>query len=270
MAGLSPHPPIIIPEIGGDKAKEAQNTIDSLKELSEEIVKENPDILITISPHGPVFRDAISVLDRVELTGNFADFGHPEIGFSVKSDLEYIKQLKNNVSENNYELIRLSESSKKLNSANNLDHGVLVPLYYLKEAGFEAPIVPLTMGLLEYKNLYNFGSILRDTIEEMGYEGIVLASGDLSHRLKPGAPAGYNPQGEEFDEKLVKLLDEKRFSEIMELDSSLIKKAGECGLRPIVIMLGSVKGMDVKVDVKSYEGPFGVGYSVTGIYREEE
>lgn len=270
MAGLSPHPPIIIPEIGGDRAEEAENTINSMKEISREIVEMAPDILITISPHGPVFKDGISVLDKPELSGNFANFGHPEVGFSVESDLNFIEKLERNVSENSYELVRLSQSNRK-NSAvsNNLDHGVLVPLYYLKEAGLEVPIVALTMGLLDYNKLYEFGFILQQVLNQAGYDGVVLASGDLSHRLKPGAPAGYNPKGEEFDKKLVKLLKDKNFKEIMNMDSGLIKKAGECGLRPVIIMLGSVKDLNVSTDVKSYEGPFGVGYSVAGIYREE-
>ena len=269
MAGLVPHPPIAIPEIGGDRIGEIKKTINSLQEISEEIVDENPDIIITISPHGPVFKDAISVLDKPELKGDFLDFGHPEVSFKVKSDLDFIDELKNNALDKNYEMVKLSQTKSGYNSSNNLDHGVLVPLYYLKKAGLKTPIVALTMGLLDYQNLYEFGSFLQQTLNEMNYKGVVLASGDLSHRLKPGAPAGYNPRGEEFDKKLVNLLKEKRFKEVLDIDSTLIKKAGECGLRPIIIMLGSLQRLTVEAEIKSYEGPFGVGYSVAGFYRKK-
>ncbi|MFW6268596.1 MAG: AmmeMemoRadiSam system protein B [Bacillota bacterium] len=268
MAGLSPHPPIIIPEVGKERRKKAKSTIKSLKEISEEVKERDPDLLITISPHGPVFRDAISVLDTEELSGDLAEFGQPEVFFQQKNNLEFIKNLKENSVKKNIDLITLSEARTASNysTSTQLDHGVMVPLYFLKKAGVNVPLVPLTMGLLDYDKLFKFGEIIQNTVEEMGIKAIIIASGDLSHRLKPGAPAGYNPRGEEFDKKLMKLLGEKKFEKILNLDKNLVKKAGECGLRPIIIMLGSIAGMKVEVEVKSYEGPFGVGYGVAGFY----
>ena len=270
MAGLSPHPPIIIPKIGGERREKAQDTINSLTEISQEIKKKNPDLIITISPHGPVFRDAISVLDERKPEGDFDDFGHPEISFKVKNDLEFIENLKKNSFQNNIDLITLSDarSSGYNSTSSKLDHGVLVPLYFLREAGVRTPIVPLTMGLLDYYNLFEFGQMIQKTVKEMGYDVVIIASGDLSHRLKPGAPAGYNPRGEEFDKELINLLDEKKFEGVLNIDQSLIKKAGECGLRPIIIMLGCLKDMKINTEVKSYEGPYGVGYGVVGFYPE--
>ena len=46
------------------------------------------------------------------------------------------------------------------------------------------------------------------------------------------------------------------------MDSRLIERAGECGLRSIWIMAGALDGYNVKSEVYSYEGPFGVGYCV--------
>ena len=40
-----------------------------MEELAREIEAKKPDLLITISPHGPVFADAISILDLEELEG---------------------------------------------------------------------------------------------------------------------------------------------------------------------------------------------------------
>ena len=52
LAGLSPHPPLIIPEIGGEETKKVEKTINSLTELAQEIKSCEPDLLITVSPHG--------------------------------------------------------------------------------------------------------------------------------------------------------------------------------------------------------------------------
>ena len=269
MGALCPHPPIIIPEIGKNKRQKVKKTINSFQDLAEEISELDIDLLITISPHGPVFRDAISVSRKDKLTGDFSDFGYPEITFEEKNHINFINNLGEAAGKVDIDLITLPSSRVKRTDYNTeLDHGVLVPLYFLKNAGVDVSLVALTMGLLPYNKLYSFGTLITQVLEEMGLDAVVVASGDLSHRLKPGAPAGYNPRGEEFDKKLIELLVQKKFKEIMELDSVLIKKAGECGLRPIIMMLGAFDNLEVKTDVKSYEGPFGVGYGVAGIYPQ--
>ncbi len=267
MAGLSPHPPLIIPEIGGSRREEVSTTIKSLEELSREVVEKKPDLLITISPHGPVFTDAISILDLDELEGNFEDFGCPGVHLKAKSNPVFIRKLAENSQVNDIEVITLSSADlENYNYPPRLDHGVLVPLYFLQEVGFDVPIVPITMGLLGYHKLYHFGKVIQKTLEDEGIEAIIIASGDLSHRLKPGAPAGFNPHGKEFDEKLINLLKKGKYRKILDIDPVLIEKAGECGLRPIIIMLGSIEGLNFKAELKSYEGPFGVGYGVIGFY----
>jgi aromatic ring-opening dioxygenase LigB subunit len=67
LAGLSPHPPVAVPELGKDSLAQISNTIDSLEELAGQVKEMDPDLIITISPHGPVFSDAISILDQQPL-----------------------------------------------------------------------------------------------------------------------------------------------------------------------------------------------------------
>ena len=45
----------------------------------------------------------------------------------------------------------------------------------------------------------------------------LIASGDLSHRLIPGAPAGYSKRGEEFDKKLIGFLKDSEVDGILNL-----------------------------------------------------
>ncbi len=265
-AGLLPHPPLVIPEIGKDEVLKVQSTINALNEFAKELSQEEPDLLISISPHGPVFRDAVNIIDKAELHGSFSEFGHPEIEFTEKTDQNFISHLVDNANTAGIRMIALSD--KELNNINHgheLDHGVLVPLYYLRKAGIDASLVPLTMGLLDYDRLYKLGEIIANTAEQLDKKIVVIASGDLSHRLKPGAPAGFNPHGQEFDDKIIDLLQKKKFTELLTLDKNLIEKAGECGLRPLIIMIGTFSDKEVDVDVKSYEGPFGVGYGIVSI-----
>ena len=153
-----------------------------------------------------------------------------------------------------------------------LDHGVLVPLYYLKKHGFKKPVVVISIGFLSYFDLYLFGKVIARAASRLGRKIGILASGDLSHRLTPGAPGGFNEQGKAFDNYLVDKLKAFSVEDILLVSPSFVEDAGECGLRPISIMLGALDEAIVESQVLSYEGPFGVGYcavSYTHLSRNE-
>ncbi|MGM0471852.1 MAG: AmmeMemoRadiSam system protein A [Bacillota bacterium] len=268
-AGLSPHPPVAIPEIGRDKLSEIQDTCAGMEELASRVKESNPDLVITISPHGPVFSDAISILNLERLTGDFGQFGLADLELEFQLAEDVVAELVQATSQEDLvggdiEVARIDRgAAKKFEIEPQLDHGVLVPLYYLVEEGLDdIPLVPITMGMLAYEELYQFGKIIQLVAQKLDYDIAVIASGDLSHRLTPDAPAGFNPQAKEFDQQLVDALAEDRVDDIFGLDKDLIEKAGECGLRPIIIMLGALDGLAVKPELLSYEGPFGVGYGV--------
>ena len=91
---------------------------------------------------------------------------------------------------------------------------------------------------------------------------LFVASGDLSHRLQPGAPAGYDPRGAEFDAQVVELLARATSTVSSRLDPDLVRRAGECGLRSFIALGAFLGGETAPARVLSYEGPFGVGYLV--------
>jgi len=52
VAGIiSPHPPILIPEIGGPDTKKVHKTVEALQRVAKELGHAKPDELIIISPH---------------------------------------------------------------------------------------------------------------------------------------------------------------------------------------------------------------------------
>lgn len=258
IVGFSPHPPIIVPDIGGSNLDQVQKTVDGLRELCRRIKAAGPKRLIMITPHGPMLRDGIAVPAVSHLTGDFGDFGASQIALSFKQDLALLERLQH---ETEGEQAR----PVPVHSFRTLDHGAAVPLYYLFQEGLELPGLLMTFGLLPNRDLYNFGKALRRAVESHGLPVAVVASGDLSHRLTPGAPAGYNPRGAEFDNLLVELLREARTAELLSMDPHLVEEAGQCGLRSLIIALGMLDGLRFEPEIISYEGPFGVGYLVASI-----
>ena len=143
-----------------------------------------------------------------------------------------------------------------------LDHGAVIPLHYLSRAGFRGQVVHLSVGFLSYPEMYAFGKAVQGAIESTRQKVAVVASGDLSHRLTPDAPAGYSPQGRLFDERIIQCLQSMDVKSLFGLAPDLVEEAGECGLRPIFFLLGTLDGLEAASEILSYEGPFGVGYGV--------
>ena len=145
----------------------------------------------------------------------------------------------------------------------SLDHGVLVPLsFFDSNWAKQVRLVVIPLSYLPLAELYQFGGIIQKAAADLGRRVAVIASGDLSHALKPGAPAGYDPRGAEFDRELLELLRTKAIKEIFDLDPVLLEKAAECGFRSLIMLLGSMDGFNQEIKVLSYQGTFGVGYGV--------
>ncbi len=257
LGALTPHPPIIIPEVGGPELEKAKYTVEGMKRLSRKLKEINPKRIVIVTPHNIVLGDAVGVLIADNFKGSLGQFGGPR-DFSYPSDRIFAELI----------LKKGRESGLPIDSVRNsrLDHGVLVPLYYLLGVKSDIPIVVMSFAFLSNYDLYEIGSFLEELIELDPLPTAFIASGDLSHRLTYDAPAGYSPYGKEFDQRIVEIIKSFDKDALLNMDPYLLEEAGECGYRPIVMLFGALSSWEVKTEVLSYEGPFGVGYCVAAFY----
>ncbi|MDA8442238.1 MAG: AmmeMemoRadiSam system protein A [Peptococcaceae bacterium] len=266
MGALTPHPPIIIAEVGGNERDKAGRTIDGMRQLTQDLLAAKPKTLVIISPHGPVFQDAIFILGWEKLSGNFAKFAASDVKLEFTNDLKLAQAIEQAARARGIvALVGKKDDAKRYGIDLALDHGVMVPLDFLRRSGFAGEIVVMGMAMFANDELYEFGRAIQDAIAVGTDDVAVIASGDLSHRLTPDAPAGYNARGSEFDQTILAHLQNNDFAGIMNMEQDLQAAAGECGYRPLNILLGVFDGYQVKTNVYSYEGPFGVGYMVAGL-----
>lgn len=259
---ITPHPPLLIPDIGQGKEQEISTTIKALQKLARELSAAKPDLAIIISPHGSWRYDAMGVFTGSSSHGDLFSWGSRMPRVSLPNDTGFVKALIGECQKTGLPVTSLGHADYAL------DHGVMVPLHFLHSALKGLPAVLLTFSLLPLSAHFDFGKALQKVSSDSKKRVALIASGDLSHRLIPGAPAGYDPLGKEFDEHLVKSLSRMDSRAILEMDDNLIEHAGECGLRSIVILLGALDGLKVKPGIISYEGPFGVGYLVSSFMVE--
>lgn len=265
---LSPHPPIIIPAVGGDNLNKATATAEGMQMMAAELAASSPDVVIFLTPHGNVFSDCISCLGERELSGDLGAFGHQEIKMNNHSnDLELVAMLEKACAGEGIDFAVIDAALAHRHHLNaNLDHGIMVPLYFLEQAGLAGvPIVAISIGFLPLVDLYRLGTIINRCTQTLNRKAAVVASGDMSHRLKDDGPYSFNPAGPEFDHLIKDLIVKKDIKGLLAIPEHLRQNAGECGYRSVVMMLGVLDGLEYDSRVFSYEGPFGVGYLTAGL-----
>ena len=109
---------------------------------------------------------------------------------------------------------------------------------------------------------YRLGMLIRQTADQLGRRTAIIASGDLSHKLKADGPYGLSPDGAVYDRRIMEVMGRGAFGELFDFPESLCTAAAECGHRSFVMMAGCFDGIGVQAEALSYEGPFGVGYGV--------
>ena len=252
---IAPHPPVLLPEIGRGREREVTATSRALKDAALRFGRTGSKTVFIVTPHGPAHHDAMGVYTAPASSGDMDVWGVRGIAFRFQNDPEAVALLKE---ETEAAAIPL----RPWPAGYDLDHGVLVPIYFLEEGIPGAALVPLTFSWLPLARHFDFGKALGRVCARLDRPCAIIASGDMSHRLLPGAPNGYHPSGEVFDRALTEAVGRIDAQALMAMDPRLIEDAGECGLRSVVILLGALEGLQVRGQVLSYEGPFGVGYLV--------
>ncbi|MDD3013030.1 MAG: class III extradiol dioxygenase subunit B-like domain-containing protein [Candidatus Gastranaerophilales bacterium] len=258
MATLCPHPPIIIPEVGGDECVKTQKTIDALQELSVKMVKMNPETVIVITPHSYYDPQLFTVYSEKVLEGGFSRFGAPQVKLICENDIDLIELIQNTIKDTFGRL-------NKIPAGASLDHGTCVPLYFLLKAGYKGKVVVINYTARSPEDHIVFGEKLSEAIFLSDRNIALVASGDLSHRLIPEAPAGYDPAGKIFDNIFVEAIKSGKYDDIINIDPALRIKAGECAFNSMMVALGLLGKKPLNNKVLSYEGPFGVGYLVASL-----
>jgi MEMO1 family protein len=254
FAGIAPHPPIMVPEVGRDAIAEVSDSIGAMADLTKRVVASGAETIVIISPHAPLESRAFVAYDGPQLYADFANFRAPTATVHAAMDDKLLNEVTRAAAEELLVVMKIQ--------GYDLDHGTAVPLYFLQRNGWQGKVVALGYSFLSNDDHIRFGQCISRAIEKLGRPVAFIASGDLSHRLKPDAPAGFNANAHYFDEEIVDAIHRGHTSRIVEVDQEMRRQAGECGYRSILVALGVAEESVPACEVISYEAPFGVGYLV--------
>ena len=258
VAYAVPHPPLIIPTIGQGREGEIAATVRAYHETMRAAAEMRPDTVVIISPHATAYDDFFHISPGAGAEGNFAAFGHPEISIGIEYDEEFVRVLSSTASEKNIPAGTLGEKNPAL------DHGTMIPLFFLSEYLGDAPTKFVRIGIagLPAHTHALLGQAIAATAERLGRRTICIASGDLSHRLMEGGANGFAPEGAEFDELCTAFMKTGDFLSLLQIPGSFAEAAGHCGLNGLWVLAGALDRAATDAKLHSYEAPFGVGYAV--------
>lgn len=255
-AYMVPHPPLIVPAVGRGGEKDITETTRAYERVAEHIAKIAPDTIIITSPHSVMYADYFHISPGTGSAGDFARFGAPQVSFDVDYDTEFVARLEKLLKQNKFPAGTQGEREREL------DHGTMVPLYFIRKRYKEGKIIRIGLSGLPLADHYKLGMFIKQVAEELGRNAVFVASGDLSHKLQDYGPYGFDPAGPVYDKRIMEAASKADFGGMLEFDEDFLDKAAECGHRSFVIMAGAFDGVDVKPEVLSHQDVTGVGYGI--------
>lgn len=269
-----PHPPVVVPSVGKGRELQASATIDACRAVGRRIAEFAPETIVLISPHAPLFSDYVFVYDAPSLQGSLARFGASSVTYGVAEDEAFVAELgRAFAAEGITGGTPSPRDLERLGIDCELDHGALVPLYFILSEYAKFRLVCLSPSDFDVSTTMRVGSIIARVARGLGRRACVVASADLSHKVTAESPYGMVPEGALFDHEVAEALRQGRPDRILRVDPPLRTAAAECGYTSIVMMLGSLgvgDGAPVSTELLSYEAPFGIGYCVARVERTVE
>lgn len=258
IAVLMPHAPILVPAVAGEREDQVRRSVRAMREVTARVVRRAPESVVVVSPHSPRRRREFGVWVEERHHGSMAGFRAPEVSFDLPNDRDMLAALEQSAAGEGIGLWPIGEEV--------LDHGASVPLWFLWEAGWRGPTTVLSLNYPGNGGLGELGRAIANAARRTSRKVALIASGDMSHRLQPGAPGGFHPEAKRFDETFIRMVGEGRADRLLDFDPALQELAGEDALDSTRVALAAVDHDMSGCRVLDYQGPFGVGYGVAVLH----
>ena len=263
-AFMVPHPPMIVPAVGRGSEAQIEETTKAYEQAAKEIAGLRPETIIITSPHSVMYSDYFHISPGRKAKGSFADFRAGQVKFTEEYDEELTDRICLLSMEQGFPAGTMGERNPRL------DHGTMVPLWFIRRHYDGFRIVRTGLSGLPLADHYRFGMMLKEAAEAENRKVVIVASGDLSHKLQTYGPYGFAPEGPEYDKRIMDVCGRGAFGELLDFDETFCEKAAECGHRSFVIMAGAFDGMAVEAKALSHQDVTGVGYGICTFYPKGE
>ena len=181
-AYMVPHPPMIVPAVGRGGEKQIEKTIKAYERVADEIAALSPDTIIITSPHSVMYADYFHISPGRGAKGDFGRFRASQVRFEEEYDAQLVRVITELAGEQGFPAGVMGERDR------NLDHGTMVPLYFIRQKYSGGKIVRIGLSGLPLTEHYKLGQMIREAVDRLGRKAVFVASGDMSHKLQDCGP----------------------------------------------------------------------------------
>lgn len=257
---MVPHPPMIVPAVGRGSEKQVLATTQAYQQVAREIASLQPDTIVITSPHATLYNDYFHISPGKKARGSFSYFRAPDVRFTETYDEDLVEKISELAYQDGFAAGTLGEREP------DLDHGTMVPLYFIEQEYKDFRLVRIGLSGLPLTDHYRLGMYIASAAKELSRNVVLVASGDLSHKLQEYGPYGFAKEGPQYDARIMDVMGRGAFGELLDFDADFCDKAAECGHRSFVIMAGAWDGRKVKAAPLSHQDVTGVGYGICTFY----
>jgi AmmeMemoRadiSam system protein A len=254
-AYLLPHPPLAVPDVGRGQEKTIAKTLAAFDEAAEEIAALAPETIVFITPHNVIYSDCFHISPGPGARGSLSRFGAGAVRFEVRYDTALAEEIAKQARQSGLAAGPQGERDAAL------DHGVMVPMWFINRRYRDYRAVRVSQSGLTPSEHKRFGACVARAAEALGRKTVLIASGDLSHKLSEDGPYGLAPEGAVFDGLITDALAAGDFDALSSVTQVLREAAAECGHNSLMVLAGCFEKTGAQTKLLSYECPFGVGYA---------
>ena len=236
-AYVVPHPPLIVPAVGHGQERAIQATVDAYEEVARRIAAHAPDTIVVVSPHAPLYYDCFHISTGDAAHGDMGRFDAWEAAMNVPYDPSFAAAVSACARARG---VPICGSGMR---DGELDHATFVPLHFVNERYAGYRLVRVGLSGLTPADHREVGRCVAEAACDLDRTCVLVASGDLSHKLKEDGPYGFAPEGPVFDRTVTGLFDEGDLEGLFSIDAAFREAAAECGLGSFQIMAGALDGV---------------------------
>jgi aromatic ring-opening dioxygenase LigB subunit len=251
FTAVVPHSPLLLPSISRENIQQVKATVSAYHKLVRAASMQNIETILVISSHNPIDNSSYVINQCPQLQANFQEFGDLITKLEFKSDTEL-----------SYKIREFLETKKQVTliCEENLSYAASIPLYYFTRGLPQVKVIPFSTASFSLTDHYELGRQIKHILNISSKKIAVIAAGDLSHALTENSPAGYSPAGKEFDDFVLRILNNRDHQLALSADDEFLSSAKECLLRPLTVLLGILSDNKYKSEILSYESPFAIGF----------
>lgn len=261
--GIAPHGFSVVPEISGEEFELFKPTRDAMEKLGKIIMKNKPDTIVVLTPHGLRLREYNAIYTSEYCRGTLSGNGKT-VALEYKCDTDLAKEILKNAVEENIPSVGCNFGALGGEASNiEMDWGTFIPLWFCKDKNYKPEIVVIgPTREISLDKLVRLGEIIGQVCQKSDKKIALLVSADQGHCHDPEGPYGFSEASKEYDDIISSIIRDNDLSKLLDIDMDLVEEAKPDSLWQMLILYGALKIKPMHGELLSYQVPTYFGMTV--------